>query len=148
MKVRSLLLALIILFELTSIQAQDANEVLQLELGASNLGWLITSIRTPSGDWDLFAMRPDGSQLRNLTRTPDASEFYPRLIDAARFGDRDSLGELLTTYRKYIVFLARTQLQRHMQAKADPSDIAQEVFMAAHGNIADFRGQASHSPIW
>ena len=30
-----------------------------------------------------------------------------------------------------------------MQGKADPSDIAQEVCLAAHGNIADFRGRSA-----
>ncbi|WP_236620962.1 sigma-70 family RNA polymerase sigma factor [Rhodopirellula sallentina] len=66
-----------------------------------------------------------------------------RLIDAARSGDADALGELLNNYRKYLVFLARTGLHHHMQGKADPSDIAQEVCMAAHGNIAEFRGESA-----
>lgn len=64
-----------------------------------------------------------------------------RLIEAARVGDGDALGELLAAYRKYIVFLARSGLHHHMQAKADPSDVAQEVFLAAHNNIANFQGQ-------
>ncbi|EMI44256.1 RNA polymerase sigma-E type, Rhodopirellula baltica [Rhodopirellula sp. SWK7] len=66
-----------------------------------------------------------------------------RLIDAARDGDADALGELLGNYRRYLVFLARTGLHHHMQGKADPSDIAQEVCLAAHGNIADFRGESA-----
>lgn len=66
-----------------------------------------------------------------------------RLIDAARSGNGEALGELLVSYRKYVVFLARTQLHHHMQAKADPSDIAQEVFLAAHRNIGEFRGQSA-----
>lgn len=64
-----------------------------------------------------------------------------RLIDAARAGDGEAPGELLSSYRRYLVFLARTGLHHHMQGKADPSDIAQEVCLAAHGNIADFRGE-------
>ena len=66
-----------------------------------------------------------------------------RLIEAACAGDGDALGELLTSYRKYIVFLARTGLHHHMQAKADPSDVAQEVFLAAHNGIEDFQGQSA-----
>lgn len=62
------------------------------------------------------------------------------LIDAAREGDREALGELLSSYRRYLVFLARTGLHHHMQGKADPSDIAQEVCLAVHGNFQDFRG--------
>ncbi|WP_146531565.1 sigma-70 family RNA polymerase sigma factor [Novipirellula artificiosorum] len=66
-----------------------------------------------------------------------------RLIANACDGDSDALGSLLTTYRKYLVFLARTQLHHHMQAKADPSDVVQEVCLAAHAGIADFRGQTA-----
>lgn len=66
-----------------------------------------------------------------------------RLIDAARQGDAEALGDLLAEYRRYLVFLARTGLHHHMRGKADPSDIAQEVCLAAHGNIGDFRGNSA-----
>lgn len=36
------------------------------------LGWIVFSAQTPHGDWDLFLMRPDGSERRALT---DAREF-------------------------------------------------------------------------
>jgi RNA polymerase sigma-70 factor (ECF subfamily) len=62
------------------------------------------------------------------------------LIQAARGGDGRALGQLLTRYRSYIVFLARSQMHHHMQAKADPSDLAQEVSLAAHTGIDNFRG--------
>src|SRR6056297_2031426 len=73
----------------------------------------------------------------------DSSIRLEQLIEAARSGDGDALGELLACYRKYIVFLARTQLHHHMQGKADPSDVAQDVFLAAHENITTFRGQSA-----
>ncbi|TWU10945.1 ECF RNA polymerase sigma factor SigW [Allorhodopirellula heiligendammensis] len=65
-----------------------------------------------------------------------------QLIDAAREGDSDALGELLDSYRRFLVFLARAGLHNHMQGKADPSDIVQEVCLAAHGNISEFRGES------
>jgi len=65
------------------------------------------------------------------------------LLVAARAGDAQALGELLTSYRKYLAVLARTQLHHHLQGKADPSDLVQEVCLAAHGNLADFRGLTS-----
>ncbi len=65
------------------------------------------------------------------------------LIEKARVGDSSALGELLARYRKYLVFLARSQLHHHMQAKADPSDLAQEVYLAAHNGIADFQGRTA-----
>ena len=66
-----------------------------------------------------------------------------QLIEAARQGDSDALGELLTFYRQYLVFLARSGLKNQMRVKADASDIAQEVCLAAHGNIHGFRGETT-----
>src|SRR6516162_372867 len=37
-------------------------------------GWIVFSARSERGDWDLFACRPDGSQRRNITNTPDFNE--------------------------------------------------------------------------
>ena len=41
-------------------------------------GWLLFSAKTPQGDYDLFLSRPDGSALRNVTRTPGLDEFGGR----------------------------------------------------------------------
>lgn len=42
-----------------------------------NKGWIVFSAWT-EGDWDLFLMRPDGSQRRNLTNTPAVHEIGGR----------------------------------------------------------------------
>ncbi|MEM9365302.1 MAG: sigma-70 family RNA polymerase sigma factor [Planctomycetota bacterium] len=57
------------------------------------------------------------------------------LIASAPDGDEDALGELLTVYRTYLVFLARDGIHKHMQAKVDPSDMVQEVCLVAHKGI-------------
>jgi Tol biopolymer transport system component len=41
-------------------------------------GWIVYGSRTPKGDWDLYTMRPDGSDIRNLTNTPEVNEGLPR----------------------------------------------------------------------
>lgn len=41
-------------------------------------GWIIFSAKTEKGDWDLFLMRPDGSDKRNLSNTPDFNEMGVR----------------------------------------------------------------------
>jgi Tol biopolymer transport system component len=41
-------------------------------------GWIAFGARTPAGDWDLFVMRPDGSDRRNITSTPAFNEGLPR----------------------------------------------------------------------
>ncbi len=62
------------------------------------------------------------------------------LISQARAGDIHALGELLIRYRRYVIFLARSQVHHHIQAKLDPSDVAQEVCLAAQENIQQFKG--------
>jgi hypothetical protein len=41
-------------------------------------GWIMYGAPTSKGDMDLFLMRPDGSQRRNITNTPDFHEGAPR----------------------------------------------------------------------
>src|SRR5262249_61648864 len=41
-------------------------------------GWIVFSARSEQGDWDLFLMRPDGSQRRALTHTPEWNEAWPQ----------------------------------------------------------------------
>jgi len=42
-------------------------------------GWVVFGMRSPAGDWDLAACRPDGSELRFVTRTPLFNEFAPQV---------------------------------------------------------------------
>ena len=41
-------------------------------------GWIVFAGRSAGGDYDLFLCRPDGSNLRNITNTPDFSEYGGR----------------------------------------------------------------------
>jgi Tol biopolymer transport system component len=41
-------------------------------------GWIVFSALTEHADWDLFLMRPDGSQRRNISNTPDFNEMGGR----------------------------------------------------------------------
>ncbi len=43
------------------------------------LGWIVFSAAGGAGDWDLFAMRPDGSERRQLTDTREFSETGARV---------------------------------------------------------------------
>src|SRR5262249_22895207 len=62
------------------------------------------------------------------------------LPQAARTGDRQALGRLLELYRNYLRLLARLQVGRRLRGKADPSDLVQEAFLAAHRTFAQFAG--------
>jgi Tol biopolymer transport system component len=41
-------------------------------------GWIGYAARSEAGDWDLYVCRPDGSERRNLTTTPERNEFAPQ----------------------------------------------------------------------
>lgn len=41
-------------------------------------GWIVFGARSKQKDWDLYIMRPDGLQRRNITNTPNYAEAAPR----------------------------------------------------------------------
>lgn len=58
------------------VAADTAEEQLAGEVAAR--GWVLFAARTPAGDYDLLLMRPNGTAVRNLTRTPQFSEYGGR----------------------------------------------------------------------
>ncbi len=40
-------------------------------------GWIAYSARAENGNWDIFLARPDGTQSRNITNTPDREDAAP-----------------------------------------------------------------------
>ena len=64
------------------------------------------------------------------------------LLGLARRGDRQALDDLLGAFREHLVKVARAQLRRQIQGKADGSDLAQETLLEAHQHFAGFRGSS------
>src|SRR6266404_5133916 len=62
------------------------------------------------------------------------------LLRLARRGVGPALGQLLDRYRNYLKLLARLQIDRRLQGKADASDLVQETFLEAHRDFKQFRG--------
>jgi RNA polymerase sigma-70 factor (ECF subfamily) len=62
------------------------------------------------------------------------------LIENARDGDAEPLGQLLEFYRNYLTVLATTQLDRRLRRRMNPSDLVQETMLAAHRDFGQFRG--------
>src|SRR5262245_31545461 len=54
------------------------NPVDALAAEVHDKGWIVFPARSERGDWDLFLMRPDGSDRRSLTRTADWNEAAPQ----------------------------------------------------------------------
>jgi RNA polymerase sigma-70 factor, ECF subfamily len=63
-----------------------------------------------------------------------------QLLRLAHAGHKFALGQLLESYRDYLTLLARLQIGRHLQSKADPEDLIQETFLEAHRHFRNFRG--------
>jgi RNA polymerase sigma-70 factor (ECF subfamily) len=62
------------------------------------------------------------------------------LLDQARAGDRQALGQLLESYRGYLTVLARVQIGRRLQGKVDAADVVQDAFLGAYRDFEQFRG--------
>ena len=55
-------------------------------------------------------------------------------------GDGPALGQLLESYRRYLLVLARLQIGRCLQGKVDAADMVQEAFLGAFRDFRQFRG--------
>jgi RNA polymerase sigma-70 factor (ECF subfamily) len=77
---------------------------------------------------------------------PDVSHLE-QFLRRARAGDHQAFGQLLEVYRNYLTLLARYQIGRRLQGKADPSDVIQGMFPEAHRDFARFRGRAEAAAL-
>jgi RNA polymerase sigma-70 factor (ECF subfamily) len=75
-----------------------------------------------------------------MPMTPVACPDPEELLRQARTDRDQALGQLLELYRNYLVILARLQIGRRLQGKADAADLVQETFLDAHRNFGRFRG--------
>jgi RNA polymerase sigma-70 factor (ECF subfamily) len=62
------------------------------------------------------------------------------LLDQARAGDVQALGQLLESYRAYLTLLAQVQIGRRLQGKVDAADVVQDAFLGASRDFGQFRG--------
>ena len=64
------------------------------------------------------------------------------LLDKARQGETEPLGQLLQLYANYLTILATTQLNQRLRRRVNPSDLVQDAMLAAHKDFAKFRGRS------
>lgn len=62
------------------------------------------------------------------------------LLARAQAGSPQALGQLLETYRAYLLLVAGEELDSELRAKVGPSDLVQETFCEAHRDFGAFRG--------
>src|SRR5262245_5131588 len=65
------------------------------------------------------------------------------LIAQARINPSEGLGALLEKHRSYLSLLARVQIGRRLQGKADSADLVQETFLEAHRHFPSFHGRTA-----
>jgi RNA polymerase sigma-70 factor, ECF subfamily len=79
------------------------------------------------------------SSIAELSKSRDGLN-VKRLLEQARRGDGEPLGQLLQLYRNYLTVLATTQVDRRLRRRMSPSDLVQEAMLEAHCDFAKFRG--------
>jgi Tol biopolymer transport system component len=62
----------------TSTRGEESPDERKLAAEVRGKGWIAFPARSEKGDWDLYVMRPDGSERRPLTRTPEWNEAWPQ----------------------------------------------------------------------
>jgi Tol biopolymer transport system component len=62
----------------STVAGDQEDRVAQLAKEVAGNGWIAYAARGDNGTWDLFLMRPDGSDRRNITNTADYEEGGPR----------------------------------------------------------------------
>ena len=75
-------------------------------------------------------------------QSPATEPCVDNLLDGARQGQPEVLGDLLQLYRNYLTILASTQLDRRLRRRMNPSDLVQETMLAAHRDFQQFRGNS------
>src|SRR6266851_10406295 len=63
-------------------------------------------------------------------------------LSAARDGSRDALGSVLEACRRYLLGVARHELNGDLNAKGGASDLVQETFLEAHRAFDHFQGNS------
>jgi RNA polymerase sigma-70 factor (ECF subfamily) len=72
-----------------------------------------------------------------LTTMNDPSETL-RLLERARSGDRDALGELFARHRDRLRRMVELRLDWRLRARVDASDVIQDAFLEVAGRLDDY----------
>jgi RNA polymerase sigma-70 factor (ECF subfamily) len=71
------------------------------------------------------------------------AELTHSLLERARRGEADAMGQLLEHYQPYLYLLAQRRLSPRIRTRVDPSDIVQQTLFEAQRDLSAFRGDAA-----
>jgi RNA polymerase sigma-70 factor (ECF subfamily) len=80
------------------------------------------------------------TQPHNGVRSP---EDWDQCLQQARNGSRAALGELLESYRNYLLLIANEELSQEHRTSVDPSDVVQNTVVKALAHFNDFKGKTA-----
>ena len=66
-----------------------------------------------------------------------------RWLAAARAGSREALGQVLETFRGYLLLVADRELDAELRAKGGASDLVQDTFLEAQRDFGCFHGNSA-----
>src|SRR6516225_2661748 len=66
-----------------------------------------------------------------------------RRLAEARAGSREALGQVLETFRGYLLLIADRELEPELRAKGGASDLVQETFLEAQRDFSRFHGNSA-----
>jgi RNA polymerase sigma-70 factor (ECF subfamily) len=75
-------------------------------------------------------------------KNPASSPAFSALVDAARSGSNEALGQLLDQWRNYLLLIANQELGDDLAAKAGASDVVQDAFAHAQQAFGGFNGES------
>jgi RNA polymerase sigma-70 factor (ECF subfamily) len=70
----------------------------------------------------------------------DGCDSTERLIELARGGSSEALGQLMEKCRQYLLLVANRELESDVHAKLGASDLVQETFLEAQRDFGSFQG--------
>jgi RNA polymerase sigma-70 factor (ECF subfamily) len=65
-----------------------------------------------------------------------------KLLPAAKAGSSRALGQVLEATRRYLLWVARREIDPDLQPKGGPSDLVQETFLEAQRDFGQFTGSS------
>ncbi|MFO0889464.1 MAG: hypothetical protein U0790_10040 [Isosphaeraceae bacterium] len=78
MRTPLMMLSVFVALAASTVATEPSPDVARLAEEVRGKGWIAFPARSEQRDWDLYVMRPDGSQRRRLTRTPEWNEAWPQ----------------------------------------------------------------------